>query len=265
MPVSDNFVVAHSWSTEVDPVANDAGEGLVLSSTTAGGNGVVTVTNGNVLYAPDAAYPWAEGETEYSDTATYVVTDGRGNSATGEIIFTVIKAPVGIDRHLTVANGVESVLFDPIGEAAGTRLVELDAQSVVAEPSNGTVSVEDGTITYHPVAGFDGEDTFSVEIRDALGQRTVVVYTVTVEPAVEPKAPETGDGTTTGPTAEADGGNRGDGAADQTGTPSQWLAVTGAADNVIGVSLLLLASGLAVLAINRRRTKRQTAGSSTSV
>nr|WP_243848814.1 Ig-like domain-containing protein [Lysinibacter cavernae] len=243
--VDDAFTVASTFETVIDPLANDDGEGLTLTS--LAGNAILD--RGIVTYVPDPNRSWGDGEQSYEDLVTYVVTDGRGLTATQTITLTVIRAPQGLDRHLTVTPDVERIAFDPIGEAKGTNIQMLEDSSLHAEPAHGTVTFENGFATYVPTPGFAGEDSFTVELRDALGQTAIVTYSVTVEaklPITPPTAseqPGPGHEHTTEPSADS--------SAPTAPETQKGLAVTGSEEPILGWSLLFVCVG-GLLLIARR-------------
>lgn len=88
-----------------------------------------------------------------------------------------VDAPVAVDDTATTGTGV-AVIIDVLANdtANGGSITQLN------DPSNGAVvDNEDGTVTYTPTTGFNGDDTFTYVVGNAGGTSTGTV-TVTVAP-----------------------------------------------------------------------------------
>ena len=147
-------------------------------------NGTVSgaTTDGQFTYTPDPGFSGIE-------TIAVTISDGKGNTAAGQISVTVIPstgdAPVAVaDVYSTPQNTVLNVAapghlendFDPNGD-------QVTWLSYVA-PENGTVSgaTTDGQFTYTPDPGFSGIENIIVTISDGSGNTAGGLITILVVP-----------------------------------------------------------------------------------
>jgi hypothetical protein len=147
-------------------------------------NGTVSnaATNGQFTYTPNPGFSGIE-------TISITISDGKGNTSTGQISVTVIPsagdAPVAVaDVYTVPQNTVLNVAapghlendFDPNGDP-------ITWLSFVA-PENGTVSnaTTGGQFTYTPNPGFSGIENISVTISDGNGNFSEGLITILVIP-----------------------------------------------------------------------------------
>ncbi|MDH3307120.1 MAG: Ig-like domain-containing protein [Acidimicrobiia bacterium] len=139
-------------------------------------NGIVVIEpDGTVTYTPNAGFTGTE-------TFTYEVCDPSGACSIETVTIDINTPPTAVD--------------DPVGTLADTPVVidvlanDLDADAnidptsvtIVSGANNGSLSVDPvtGEITYTPIAGFVGVDTFVYEVCDDLGLCDTGVVTVDV-------------------------------------------------------------------------------------
>jgi hypothetical protein len=173
--VADAITTTSNTAATVNLAANDS---VVAPATLASvvvvqvpANGTVTVnaaTPGSVTYTPTANFSGA-------DNFAYVITDSTGavsNLAT--VAVTVNFAPAG-----PVANGDNWAMLqrtsrtvNVVANDTATPGTTLDPASIAiaSAPLHGTaVPNPDGSITYTPVAGFVGTDTFTYTVKNTVG------------------------------------------------------------------------------------------------
>ena len=187
---NDDFATTDEGvSVDINILANDSdpdGDQFAVESFTQPSNGNVTVNlDGTYKYTP------AEGFNG-TDTFTYTITDGEVNS-TATVTITVDGNPMAQDDEATTefeTTVTVDVLDNDSDDEGEVEITE------VTDPSNGTVTLnDDGTITYTPNDGFEGEDTFTYTITDNSGKTDTATVTVTVTEEQEeeqnpPAAPE---------------------------------------------------------------------------
>jgi len=138
---------------------------VIATSFSSPSHGSLSVSlDGSLTYVPVAGFVGA-------DTFTYYISDGVSTAsavATIDVVQpTLIAAP---DTFVTKANGVLTVdaahgLLANDLSSGGTLVA-----SSFSAPSHGTLNVSlDGSLTYTPVAGFVGADTFSYYISNGYG------------------------------------------------------------------------------------------------
>jgi Ca2+-binding RTX toxin-like protein len=163
----------------IDVLENDSdpdGDALTIDGTPTATNGTVTVNpDGTITYTPNENF---NGE----DTITYTVRDPAGNTATSTVTVTVNPvndAPVAVD-DVAETPFETPIVIDVVGNDTD---VDGDPLSVVGTPSSpdGTVTVnDDGTITFTPNEGFEGETTITYTVTDGNGGTDEGTVTVTV-------------------------------------------------------------------------------------
>jgi hypothetical protein len=134
--------------------------------------GTASVSGGVLTYRAPAGYV---------GTATVEVTarDDLGQQGSGEVLVTVVAAPVLRDVTREVRYGTELVVTPAdLGVASGLDLVS-------AQAGTGDVTFEarpDGTFRYYAEPGHVGTSAFRVEYADDLGQRATATVRVTAVP-----------------------------------------------------------------------------------
>jgi len=175
--VNDNSTTPEGTPVTVNVISNDTdpeGDALEVMTLGQASNGTVSIVNNQVVYTPNAGFTG-------TDSFTYVVSDGNGNSttATVNIIVTDVKsAPVAVNDARTTPENT-AVTIPVLGndtDADGDTLSIVSATN----PSNGSVSVTGNDIIYTPVNGFSGQDTFDYTITDNDGNNVTATVTVTV-------------------------------------------------------------------------------------
>lgn len=113
----------------------------------------------------------AIGDSGVAENATVTITVGaNGTTITG----------------VTTGTGVEDATAPITGTITANDLDGLDATApyaVTGTPANGTATIgNNGTWTYTPAKDFYGDDSFTVTVKDALGNTTTQTIEVTVTP-----------------------------------------------------------------------------------
>lgn len=152
---------------------------VVTEVTYDGGNATVTFNQetGVITYLPNTSF---SGD----DSFTYTLCDDdeTPNCSTGTITITVK------DEGNPVANEDEVVVGNNVSEFVISNLLDndvvIDGASIVSindDDTSGNVSLNgDGTVTYSPNSGFEGEDSFTYTLCDDDSEATCVTATVTV-------------------------------------------------------------------------------------
>ncbi|BBH65032.1 hypothetical protein ACTI_17170 [Actinoplanes sp. OR16] len=104
-------------------------------------------------------------------------TVSGNDTATATLV--VNTPPDAVADNATTTNGAPVTIDVLANDTGGT------ATSIVTNPAHGAAVVEaDGTITYTPVAGWTGTDTFTYEAADAYGGSDTATVTVTTANAL---------------------------------------------------------------------------------
>ena len=164
--VDDSASVAENSSVLISVLDNDSdpdGDPITIESFTQGIHGTVALSGTDLLYTPNANYHGA-------DSFTYTINDGKGLTDVATVTLSIIsvnEAPTANDdtastlSTLPVSINVIDNDTDVDGVIVGSTV------SLLTQPGNGSVTNNfDGTLTYTPVAGFSGTDSFSYTVRD---------------------------------------------------------------------------------------------------
>jgi len=181
--VEDRATIDEDSSTTIDVRANDSdpdGDPLTVLSITQPSNGMAVLNpDQTVTYTPDPDW-------NGTDRFTYLLSDGRGGTATGTVTITVLPvndAPIATPGAFTVAEGSAHT-----GAVTGTD-VDGDALTfaVVTGPVRGTLALNpDGSFTYtaarQPTVGFVGSDRFTFRAFDGTDGSDPSEITITITP-----------------------------------------------------------------------------------
>lgn len=132
---------------------------FTLQSPPANGTAVVN-PDGTFTYTPAVGFVG-------TDSFTALISDGKGGTAIGTAIITVIDQPP-VAQDLTLTTNVNTPVAGqiPATDPDGDTLT----YTLSVPPANGTVVLNpDGSFTYTPNLNFVGTDTFSVLVSDGKG------------------------------------------------------------------------------------------------
>jgi hypothetical protein len=141
--------------------------GLTVHVSTQPADGTAAVQSDNsILYTPNAGYIG-------SDTFEYVIVDAdldASNPATVTLNVTAVAPPTGNSFTAPVSSGTTSSINVLANVTSAAPLVP-SSVAIVTKPVDGTASVNssDGSISYTPVAGFIGSDSFTYTAADTNG------------------------------------------------------------------------------------------------
>ena len=190
---ADTATVAKNSSANViDVLANDTDpEGNTLTVTA-----VSTPTSGTAVVGTGGAYVTYTPNTNFtgSDTFTYTISDGHGNTATGTVSVTVNNTAPLANAQSVPTNENTAVVITLGGiDANGDALTF----AIAAAPVNGTLSAITATncsasipsnctasITYTPNTAYSGADSFTFTVND--GTVNSATATVSISVANQP-------------------------------------------------------------------------------
>ncbi|MBN56654.1 MAG: hypothetical protein CMI04_03060 [Oceanospirillaceae bacterium] len=145
------------------------GDSLSWSVSSPASNGSAAVVGGNVTYTPTANF-------NGNDSFTVQVSDG---SLTDTILVNVTVSAV--NDLPVIAQGTGTALTTPENTATGVTLSASDVDgdslswSISTAASDGSANVTAGNVSYTPNAGFNGNDSFTVQVFDGTAPVSFVV------------------------------------------------------------------------------------------
>jgi VCBS repeat-containing protein len=184
----DNETTDEDTAVTTDVLANDNFEGSPLvTGVTQGAHGTVVSNNdGTVTYTPDADY-------NGSDSYTYTVTSPTGVTETATVNVTINPVTDIVADRLTTSS-TAALRFDPLAGTNGASADNFENSaaviSAIGTPSHGRAVLNpDGTITYTPIPGYVGADSFSYTVSSG-GVSEMATITVAVTNATPLAAPD---------------------------------------------------------------------------
>ena len=168
----------------VDPRSNDSdpnGDALTIASATNGTNGSVVVAGDglSLTYTPDADYSG-------SDSFTYTIDDGRGETDTATFSMTVNSVnddPIAVaDTESLTTN--TTVTISVLGNDTDVESDPLTITSVTS-PSQGTVQIVNSStqVEYTSTGSYVGSDSFDYTLSDGQGGASTATVTLNVTSA----------------------------------------------------------------------------------
>ena len=194
-PVNDAAPVAADDAYEVAVNGNvsvDAASGILANDSDEDGDPMTVSivsepTGGTLTLNTDGSFTYV-ANTDFHDTDsfTYVANDGTADSAEATVTIKVNTAPDPVDDSYTI---VEDQVLS-VDASAGLLANDSDSDgdsltaTLFSAPSHGTVTVNaDGSFSYTPEAGYEGEDSFSYVVNDGFVSSLETAVTITVTPA----------------------------------------------------------------------------------
>ncbi|MGH7019113.1 MAG: beta strand repeat-containing protein, partial [Brevundimonas sp.] len=175
-PGAGNVTASTAYETAVAVALTPSGVWSSIEKMSDPANGTVTISGTTATYTPAAGFYG-------TNTFSYRATGLGGNSPTRTVTVTVAVPPPPTAADTTLATAYQT---------AGARVLPvagvLTSVSVVAQPTNGSVSITGTTATYTPSAGFVGADAFTYRATGPGGSSPTRTVAVTVNAPPRPVA-----------------------------------------------------------------------------
>ncbi len=156
------------------------GDFLLVESFTQPANGSVLNARTGVSYIPNPGF-------QGIDTFFYTVSDGNGGTASATVTVSVAAVndpPIATDDNAVTDEG------DPVVIAVLLNDTDPDGDPIVVESvtqaENGTVSSDGAEVTYTPVPGFSGVDSFRYTVSDGKGGTDTATVFVAIAAVNDP-------------------------------------------------------------------------------
>ncbi|WP_441003392.1 Ig-like domain-containing protein [Pseudocolwellia agarivorans] len=160
-------VAANDTDRDVGDSLNPAT--IVIVGAASNGTAVLNTTTNNIDYTPSGAFSGV-------DTFTYTIKDSTGatsNPATVSVTVTFVAGPANVaptagDDSANVQEDSSIIINVLANDSDSDGTLNTNSVSIVAMPSDGIISVNmtTGAITYTPNENFNGNDTFSYNVKD---------------------------------------------------------------------------------------------------
>lgn len=190
---NDSTSTSASTPVTINVLSNDVSSynyTLSLFSVSTPLHGTAYTVGSSVVYTPAASFSG-------TDTFTYTAGDNHGNTAQGTVTVTVTGSSSSINAVAdTAVTAVSTPAIIPV--LANDKSINNYTLSLtsVSACQHGSATITGTSITYVPVAGYTGTDTFTYYVNDghngtAQATVTVTVTTGTVQPATTTVDPST--------------------------------------------------------------------------
>lgn len=180
-PVADNFNITvdeDSVDNIVTLVATDAdNDPLTYTIVTQPSNGILSCTQENCLYTPNANYFG-------SDSFTYKANDGIVDSNTATVSITVNNINDAPTTSNNTYNFIENSTDNAIVLTANDVDNDILTYTVVTLPSNGTLNCTQENCTYTPNLNYSGADSFTYKVNDGTIDSNTSTINITITPIV---------------------------------------------------------------------------------
>ncbi|WP_206743356.1 gliding motility-associated C-terminal domain-containing protein, partial [Flavobacterium sp. Leaf82] len=204
--VDDVYTVAEDGSLTLNPLALDSdvdGDTLTITSingtTLTGSAQTITVPNGTVNISATGVITFTPDANFNSATAIsfpYVISDGKGGTATANQVITVTS----VNDAPIANNDTNPIISSTAGATTINALTATDIDGTIASytvlslPTNGVLALagvpvtvnqiltpaEAASLTYAPSGTFTGNDTFTFTATDDLGAVALPSATITI-------------------------------------------------------------------------------------
>ncbi|WP_125779397.1 Ig-like domain-containing protein [Pseudoalteromonas rubra] len=172
---ADTLTVGAGLPVFINVLENDSdADGDTLTITGASADfGEVEILDNQLRYTPPVDYVGTA-------TITYSIADGQGgtSSATVTVELVVNAAPVTL-LDTASTNDQASVILDVLANDMDPDGDALTLISATATHGNAVVNL-DGTLSYEPKLGFNGEDTVTYQVKDAKGATSTGIAKINV-------------------------------------------------------------------------------------
>jgi len=150
-------------------------------------NGIISGTAPSLTYTPDSNY---NGQ----DSFTFKANDGTVDSN-----IATVTINVGSDNDAPITQDITTATDEDTPVDITLVATDVDCNSltynIVSNPTHGTVSLTENTVTYTPNPNYNGPDSFTYRAYDGQEYSNTATVTITVNPIND--APIAFDGTTT--------------------------------------------------------------------
>ncbi|MDA9841772.1 Ig-like domain-containing protein, partial [Candidatus Marinimicrobia bacterium] len=154
--------------------SDEDGDNLTYTVVTNPSNGTATVSGATVIYQPSLNF-------NGNDSFTYKANDGTSDSniSTVSISITAVNdVPVSESGSLTTDEDTDGSISLTASDVENDNL----SFSIIAQPSNGSVSLSGNTATFSPSTNFNGSDLFSFITTDGIGFSNEATISLTINP-----------------------------------------------------------------------------------
>ncbi len=175
---SDSITIDENTTATIKVLDNDTGVDILIIGVTEPENGTVNIEDNYLVYAPNTDYYG-------TDNFTYTIEDANQKQASASVTVSINhklspeeQPPIAEDENITVFVDTPitiDVLANDKAPNGGLRIKSSE------QPQNGITSINDSKITYTPISGYIGNDSFQYTIEDTYGYTDTAIVNITVE------------------------------------------------------------------------------------
>ncbi|MBS0295171.1 MAG: autotransporter domain-containing protein [Proteobacteria bacterium] len=180
-PIAGAKSVSTPYQTQaaIDLTASITGAANTVTVTTPAAHGTTSVSGKVVTYTPASGYYG-------NDSFAYTASGAGGTSAPATVSITVgtPPAPTASAKSATVPYASSGTAIDLSGSITGVAT----GVTVATNPTHGNVSVSGTSVTYTPLAGYYGADSFTYRATGPGGGSSPATVSITVSNPAAPTA-----------------------------------------------------------------------------
>ena len=176
---NDHATTESNTAVNINVLNNDSdvdGDTLTISQVGTPVHGTATISGTNqIRYTPQNGFSG-------NDSFTYTINDGHGHTATASVNVS-ISPPA---NHAPVANNDRASTLTATAIIVNVLTNDTDTDSDtlsithVGAAQHGVAAISSAKITYTPISGFTGTDSFNYTISDGRGGNSTATVTITV-------------------------------------------------------------------------------------
>jgi len=158
------------------------GDTLSVVGLTADGGTVVDNGDGTFTYDPTGNFDFLGVGATTTDTLSYTVSDGNGGTTTATVDITVTgvnDAPVAKNDRRTAFKDTP-ISFRPLNNDSDADDGDTLSLTNITNITNGTLTEDNGLVTFTPDGGFTGTGSFDYTITDSQGVTDTATVTIEV-------------------------------------------------------------------------------------
>jgi|GEM_PF-1913227 len=172
---ADEVVIDVNDVIAIDVLANDldvSGDTLNIQAFSEPAFGSLVKENNLISYTPAEDFVG-------QDTFSYTVSDSYGATDSAIVEVIVNNVAPGAENDLVETQQSTAIELDVLANDSSKANHQLTIVST-SSPGHGAVNLEENMLTYTPVLGYVGQDSFAYVIRDELGDEATATVAVTV-------------------------------------------------------------------------------------
>ncbi len=192
---NDSYSVLEDELLKGDALENDTDVDIEFLKTSTSATSIfLSPTHGRVSMSSDGSFGYSPSPNfNGTDSFLYQVQDGSGGVATGTVTITVTPvndAPVALNLSRTALAVAPPLVANPVPTTLAGSDVDGDALTfrVETQPAHGILSGTPPNLSYTPISGYAGDDSFTYTVSDGSLRSSPATVRIDVLPTIAIRA-----------------------------------------------------------------------------